>query len=192
MNEGTSEDGMHLGGQLLLAMPALADPNFHDSVVLVCEHGDEGALGLIVNRPMQLELGAVLAQLELPPANEDINRLPVFSGGPVETQRGFVIHDDIDVVADSLNIGQTLAVSSSSEILSAISERRGPDHFMVVLGYAGWGPGQLEHELLENAWLSVPASPQLIFEVPVNERWRKAAIQIGIDPLQLSSESGQA
>ena len=187
-----SAAGEHLDGQLLLAMPALADPNFYRSVVLVCEHSEEGALGLIVNRPMQLELGTVLAQLEIPAANEDINHLPVFSGGPVETQRGFVIHDDVDVVADSLNLGDTLAVSSSSEILSAISERRGPDHFMVVLGYAGWGPGQLEHELLENAWLSVPASPQLIFEVPVNERWRKAAIQIGIDPLQLSSESGQA
>ena len=183
---------MHLEGQLLLAMPALADPNFYRSVVLICEHGEEGALGLIVNRPMQLELGEVLSQLDLPSVREDINRRPVYSGGPVETQRGFVIHDDVEVFADSLNLGKTLAVSSSSEILSAISESRGPDHFMVVLGYAGWGPGQLENELRDNAWLSVPASPQLIFDVPVNERWRKAAIQLGIDPLQLSSESGQA
>ena len=187
-----SEDSTLLGGQLLLAMPALADPNFYRSVVLVCEHGAEGALGLIVNRPMQLELGTILDQLDLSTAREDINRLPVFSGGPVETQRGFVIHDEVGVFADSLNIGDALAVSSSSEILGAISENRGPDHFLVVLGYAGWGPGQLENELRENAWLSVPASPQLIFDVPVNERWRRAAIQIGIDPLQLSSESGQA
>ncbi|HYW75324.1 MAG TPA: YqgE/AlgH family protein [Gammaproteobacteria bacterium] len=187
-----SDEGMHLGGQLLLAMPALADPNFYRSVVLVCEHGDEGALGLIVNRPMQLELGEVLAQLDMTSAHEDINRMPVFSGGPVETQRGFVIHDDVDIFADSMNIGDSLAISSSSEILSAISKMHGPDHFMVVLGYAGWGPGQLENELRENAWLSVPASSRLIFDVPVNERWRRAAIQIGVDPLQLSSESGQA
>ena len=187
-----SEDSTLLGGQLLLAMPALADPNFHRSVVLVCEHGTEGALGLIVNRPMQLELGTILDQLDLPTAREDINHLPVFSGGPVETQRGFVIHDNVGVFPDSLNIGDALAVSSSSEILGAISENRGPDHFMVVLGYAGWGAGQLENELRENAWLSVPASPQLIFDVPVSERWRKAAIQLGIDPMQLSSESGQA
>ena len=187
-----SDEGMHLEGQLLLAMPALADPNFYRSVVLVCEHGEEGALGLIVNRPMQLELGEVLAQLNLDSSHEDINRLPVYSGGPVETQRGFVIHDDVGGFADSLSIGGAMAVSSSSDILGAISERRGPDHFMVVLGYAGWGPGQLENELRENAWLSVPASSGLIFEVPVNELWRKAAIQIGVDPLQLSSGSGQA
>ena len=187
-----SEDGMHLGGQLLLAMPALADPNFYRSVVLICEHDTEGALGLIVNRPTQLELGTILDQLDLPSDCEDINRLPVFSGGPVETQRGFVIHDNAGVFPDSLDLGDALAVSSSSEILGAISENRGPDHFMVVLGYAGWGPGQLENELRENAWLSVPASPRLIFDVPVSERWRKAAVQIGVDPLQLSSESGQA
>ena len=187
-----SEDGAHLGGQLLLAMPALADPNFYRSAVLICEHGDEGALGLIVNRPMQLELGAILDQLDLNAAREDIATLPVYSGGPVETQRGFVIHDAVGAFADSLDLGNRLAVSSSSDILSAISEARGPAHFMVVLGYAGWGPGQLESELRENAWLSVPATPELIFDTPVNERWRRAAIQIGIDPLRLSSESGQA
>ena len=187
-----SGDGAHLDGQLLLAMPALADPNFYRSAVLICEHGDEGALGLIVNRPMQLELGAVLDQLDLNAVREDIARLPVYSGGPVEAQRGFVIHDAVDAFPDSLNLGNNLAVSGSSEILSAISECRGPARFMVALGYADWGPGQLESELRENAWLSVPASPELIFEIPVNERWRKAAIQIGIDPLQLSSESGQA
>lgn len=182
-----------LSGQLLLAMPALADPNFHGGVILMCEHGAEGALGLMVNRPMQLKLGAILKQLDLRADREDIADRPVFSGGPVEPQRGFVIHDAaVRGFPDTINLGETIAVSGSGDILTAISEGTGPDRFIVALGYAGWGPGQLEDELRENAWLSVPASPELVFDIPVNDLWRKAAIQIGIDPLQLSAESGRA
>lgn len=187
-----SSDDIRLGGQLLLAMPAMNDPNFNGSVILVCEHGEEGALGLIVNRPMQLELGIVLKQLELPADREDIVKRPVFSGGPVETQRGFVVHDAPGRFPDSLDIGDALAVSSSEDVLSAISHGMGPDRFMIVLGYAGWGAGQLEGELRENSWLSVPATPELVFDTPVRDRWRRAAIQIGVDPLRISSESGNA
>ena len=188
-----SDGDTGLSGQLLLAMPALADPNFHGGVILMCEHGDEGALGLMVNRPMQLKLGTIFKQLDLPASREDIAGQAVFSGGPVEPQRGFVIHDAaLREFPDTINLGGTLAVSGSGDILTAISEGTGPDRFIIALGYAGWGPGQLEDELRENAWLSVPATPELVFDVPVKDRWRKAAIQIGIDPLQLSAESGRA
>lgn len=185
-------DSTQLGGQLLLALPTLGDPRFRGSVVLMCEHGEEGALGLIVNHPMQLQLGTVLKQLNLPEAGTEVASRPVFSGGPVETQRGFVIHDAPGRFADSLDLGDHLAVSSSEQILQAIGEGRGPNRFLIVLGYAGWGPGQLEAELRENAWIPVPATPELIFDTSIKDRWRQAAIQIGIDPLQLSSESGHA
>jgi putative transcriptional regulator len=181
-----------LGGQLLLALPTLTNSPFHGSVILLCEHGGEGALGLVVNHPMQLNLGAVLKQLNLPANPTDIATQPVFSGGPVETQRGFVIHDAPGRFADSLCLGETLGVSSSEWILDAISRGEGPARFIIVLGYAGWGPGQLENELRENAWLPVPATPELIFDTAIKDRWRRAAIQIGIDPLQVTSEMGHA
>ncbi|MGH8128083.1 MAG: YqgE/AlgH family protein [Gammaproteobacteria bacterium] len=183
---------LQLGGQLLLALPSLVDPQFRGSVVLICEHGEEGALGLIVNHPMQLNLGAVLKQLNLPADHAEIAARTVFSGGPVETQRGFVIHDAPERFADSLNLSETLGVSSSEQILGAISKGQGPARFIIVLGYAGWGPGQIENELRENAWLPVPATPEVIFNASIKDRWRQAAIQIGVDPLQLSSESGNA
>lgn len=181
-----------IGGRLLLAMPGMGDPRFDGSVILMCEHGEEGALGLIINHPMQLKLDAVLKQLNLSVDHAAVGARTVFSGGPVETQRGFVIHDAPGRFADSLDLGNTLCVSSSEEILQAISQGRGPGRFIVVLGYAGWGPGQLDEELRTNAWLPVPATPELIFDVSIKDRWRKAAIQVGIDPLQLSSESGHA
>lgn len=181
-----------LGGQLLLAMPGMADPRFDGSVILMCEHGEEGSLGLIVNHPMQLKLGSVLKQLNLAGEDAEINERTVFSGGPVETERGFVIHDAPGRFADSLNLGDTLSVSSSEQILEAIGRGNGPGRFIIVLGYAGWGPGQLDDELRANAWLPVPATPELIFETSIKDRWRRAAIQVGIDPLQLSSESGTA
>lgn len=187
-----SFEPLQLGGQLLLALPSLADPRFRGSVVLMCEHGEEGALGLIVNHPMQLNLGVVLKQLNLPADHAEIAARTVFSGGPVETQRGFVIHDAPERFADTLSLGETLGVSSSEPILDAISQGEGPGRFIIVLGYAGWGPGQIEKELRENAWLPVPATPEVIFDTSIKDRWRQAAGQIGFDPLQLSSESGNA
>ncbi|MGA7964646.1 MAG: YqgE/AlgH family protein [Gammaproteobacteria bacterium] len=185
-------ENIRLGGQLLLALPSLTDPRFSGSVVLMCEHGEEGALGLIVNRPMQLNLGTVLKQLNLRADHAEVAERTVFSGGPVETQRGFVIHDAPGRFADSLSLGETLGVSSSEQILDAISQGAGPERFIIALGYAGWGPGQIENELRENTWLPVPATAEVIFDTSIKDRWRQAAIQIGIDPLQLSSESGHA
>lgn len=181
-----------LAGQLLLAMPTLSDPNFSRSVVLVCEHNAEGALGLVVNRPLRLQLGQILDQLKLEHSGADIAALPVFAGGPVETQRGFVLHDSPADFIDSLQIGDALAVTASETVLAAIVRSAGPRRFMVALGYAGWSAGQLERELAENAWLSVPSSPRLIFDTAVEERWRQAAARIGVDLDRLSGEAGHA
>jgi len=187
-----SDNPALFSGQLLLAMPSLADPNFHGSVILICEHDEEGALGLVVNRPLELTLGAVLEQLSLPDDRPGLADRPVYSGGPVENQRGFVVHDAPGHYPDSLSVGDTLAVTSSEDVLAAISRGEGPAHFLVALGYAGWGPGQLEQELAENAWLAAPAAPGLIFDTAIAERWRAAASQIGVDPLRLSGEAGHA
>jgi putative transcriptional regulator len=181
-----------LAGQLLLAMPTLTDPNFSRSVVLICEHNAEGALGLIVNRPLHLNLGQVLDQLKLEHAGAGVATRPVFSGGPVETQRGFVLHDSPQGFVDSLQVGDALAVTSSETVLASIARNEGPRRFMVALGYAGWSPGQLERELGENAWLSAPSSPALVFDTAVEERWREAAARIGVDPSRLSAETGHA
>lgn len=182
----------HLAGRLLLAMPTLADPNFSRSVVLLCEHNADGALGLIVNRPLRLQLGEILDQLKLPAAGMELGSRPVFAGGPVDTQRGFVLHDAPEEFADSLRIGTDLAVTASETVLDALVHKKGPRRFLVALGYSGWGPGQLEHELAENAWLSVPSSPELVFDTAVEERWRRAAALIGVDIGRLSGESGHA
>lgn len=181
-----------LDGRLLLAMPSLADPNFHGSVILMCEHSDEGALGLIINRPLDLRLGAVLAQLGLSTEQPALAECPVYSGGPVENHRGFVVHDAPERYEDSLDLAGELSVTSSEEVLAAISRGEGPRRFMVALGYAGWGPGQLEQEIAGNAWLAAPASAELVFDTEVEQRWRAAAARIGVDPERLSGEAGHA
>lgn len=182
----------NLAGSLLLAMPTLADPNFSRSVVLLCEHNAEGALGLIVNRPLRLHLGQVLDQLKLTSAAGDLAGRPVFSGGPVETRRGFVLHDAPGEFADSLQVAEGLGVTASETVLAALVQGDGPRRFLVALGYAGWGPGQLERELAENAWLAAPSSPELVFDTAVDERWRRAAALIGVAIERLSGESGHA
>lgn len=191
MTAATTESAS-LAGHLLLAMPALSDPNFTRSVILLCEHTPQGALGLVVNRPLSLPLAQVLRQLELPSDNPKMAARVAFSGGPVETARGFVVHDAPGRFGDSVTIGEMLAVTASQEILDSIARGAGPARFLLLLGYAGWGPGQLERELADNAWLATPASPELIFDAPVAERWRRAAASIGVDLARLSSEAGHA
>ncbi|MGH8162239.1 MAG: YqgE/AlgH family protein [Gammaproteobacteria bacterium] len=181
-----------LAGQLLLATPALADPNFSQSVILVCEHNADGALGLVINRRLPLKLGEILAQLNLPTEFASLKTQSLFSGGPVEGQRGFVLHDAPQIGEDSLTLGDALAVSASESVLAAIARGEGPARFMIVLGYSGWGAGQLEREFAENTWLAAPAAPEVIFDSPVEERWRRAAALIGLDLARLSHESGHA
>lgn len=182
-----------LSGFLLLAMPALNDPNFAKSVILLCEHGPDGALGLIINRPLDLCLGKILQHLAICPSDPDIPRRRVYAGGPVEPERGFVIHAAPARHPDSLRIGETLVVSASSEVLAElVSDAAIASRFIVTLGYSGWAPGQLEREIAENAWLTIPASPTLVFEIPAAERWNRAAARLGIDLSRLSGETGHA
>lgn len=181
-----------LVNHFLIAMPGMGDPNFGETVTLVCEHNDGGALGLVINRPIGMELGEVFSQLGLNAANEALAELPVMQGGPVQQERGFVLHPRGGSWDSTLAISPQLQITTSQDILAALAENRGPERVLVALGYAGWGAGQLEQEIAANAWLSVEADPDLIFEVPVAERWRRAAGLLGIDLDQLSSYAGHA
>ena len=186
---------MYLTGHLLIAMPGLADPNFHRTVTYICEHSDEGALGIVINRPLDLALGEVFDQLELTPADPALARQPVLQGGPVHPERGFVLHEgdtDRPGFDATLTVTDSIRVTTSQDILAALAGGRGPRRALLALGYAGWGAGQLEEELAANAWLSVPATPELIFDTPFEARWRAAARLLGIDLATLSSDAGHA
>lgn len=181
-----------LANNLLIAMPALADPNFARTVTLLCEHSDDGAMGIMINRPTNLALRDVLVQLNIDAGSSPHADAPVYFGGPVQISRGFVLHEPIGNWEATLTVTDTLGVSTSRDILEAIARNEGPDRYLVALGYAGWGAGQLERELSENAWLNVPAAREILFSLPVDERWRAAALLTGVDPTHLSSEAGHA
>jgi len=176
----------------LIAMPNLADPNFFHTVVYLCEHDTEGAMGLIINRPLDLTLGEIFAQMEIECEDAELRARTVYFGGPVQCERGFVIHRPLGDWDSSLRVTDEIAVTSSRDILQAIADGQGPRDGLVALGYAGWGPGQLEEELVDNAWLSVEADPAILFETADSERWQAAAALGGIDPTLLSGEIGHA
>ncbi|HEX20269.1 MAG TPA: YqgE/AlgH family protein [Acidiferrobacteraceae bacterium] len=179
-----------LSNHFLIAMPTLADPNFHKTVTLVCEHTAEGAMGLTINRPLDLGLHELLEQTDI--AVRDLPDLPVFLGGPVQNNRGFVLHAPLGQWETTLTITDKVGVSSSRDILEAIAGKQGPEQYLVALGYAGWGAGQLEHEMAENSWLSTPAKSSIYFDTPIKERWQAAAQSAGVDLNTLSSEAGHA
>lgn len=176
----------------LLAMPALADPNFAQAVTYVCEHTENGAMGLVINRPADLALGDILEQLELTASHPEIARAPVYYGGPVQQDRGFVLHHPATQWESSLRITDDIAVTTSRDILAALAAGEGPADFLITLGYAGWGAGQLEQEVAENAWLTAPADSAILFHTPLAKRWHSAARLIGVDPSRLSPDSGHA
>jgi putative transcriptional regulator len=179
-----------LSNHFLIAMPTLADPNFHKTVTLICEHTAEGAMGLTINRPLDLGLHELLEQTDI--AVNDLPDLPVFLGGPVQNNRGFVLHAPLGQWETTLTITDKVGVSSSRDILEAIAGKQGPEKYLVALGYAGWGAGQLEHEMAENSWLSTPAESSIYFNTPIKERWQAAAQSAGVDLNTLSSEAGHA
>ena len=156
-------DAPDLTNHFLIAMPSLADPNFSRTVTYLCEHTAEGALGIVINRPTDIRLGELLAHLKLPSPPEEVARRPVFLGGPVQRDRGFVLHRPLGRWESSLKIADDIALTTSKDILAAIARAEGPQDYLIALGYAGWGPGQLEAEMAENAWLSGPASADVIF-----------------------------
>lgn len=182
----------NLRSQFLVAMPAMGDPNFFQSVTLICEHNDDGALGLVINRPLQLTLGDMLAHMKIQPRELSVGEQPVLMGGPVQTERGFVLHGPPGEWDATMKVDEDLYITSSRDILEAMAEGRGPDNAIVALGYAGWGAGQLETELKENAWLNAPADQSILFETPIGERWAKAANLIGVDLNTLSGDAGHA
>lgn len=181
-----------LAGQLLIALPSLADSNFGRSVVLLCQHGDDGAMGVIVNRAAEYTLGDVFSQMDIACADEALCARPVLTGGPVHPERGFVVHDGRARFDSSLEVSPGLQVTTSRDVLQAIASGEGPDNAVVALGCAGWGAGQLEHELAGDSWLNVPADGELLFSVPLEARWQAAAGRIGVDLQHLAGYSGRA
>jgi putative transcriptional regulator len=181
-----------LANHLLIAMPGLTDPNFDRSVIYVCENQEQGSVGLIINRPMTYPLGFVFEQLNIEPINVEKNSLPLLFGGPVQPERGFVIHRPLGGWRSSLSITDEVTVTTSNDIIRAIATDTGPKDVLVTLGYAGWGEHQLEKEVLDNVWLVCPYKPELLYEVPFPDRWRYAASLIGVDINLLCSDAGHA
>ncbi|HET7395505.1 MAG TPA: YqgE/AlgH family protein [Gammaproteobacteria bacterium] len=181
-----------LTNHFLVAMPTLADPNFHRSVAFICEHNAQGALGIIINRPSNVVLGDIFKQLSITASDAHSNGLPVWQGGPVQLERGFVIHAPAGAWESTLKLDPDLGITSSRDVLNAVAHGSGPEKLFVALGYAGWGAGQLEAELAENAWLSTPADPHILFDLPVDQRWQAAAKSIGVDLTLLSGDAGHA
>lgn len=178
--------------QLLIAMPGLDDPNFDHGVTLMCQHNEEGALGITINRHSDLTLKDVLDQLDIPCEDEAISAQPVLAGGPVQQERGFVLHTPDRQWESTSEIAPGIMVTTSRDILEAIAEHRGPEKFVVALGYAGWSAGQLEEELRDNAWLNVGARSDIVFDLPISERWMHAVETLGIDAASLQPVGGHA
>jgi putative transcriptional regulator len=181
-----------LTNQLLIAMPAMADPNFSATVTLICEHNDEGALGIVINRPLNLKLAGLFEQLDVEDPDPQTADSPVLMGGPVGPERGFVLHNPGSSFENSLIVSNEIHLTLSRDVIDAMATGTGPRKSLVALGYAGWQPGQLEDEMLANSWLNVPASTDIVFDVPFEERWDSAARTLGIDISQISPDAGHA
>lgn len=185
-------DNSNLTDHFLIAMPALEDPNFYHTVTYICEHNDDGALGIVINRPTDITLGELLEHMELEATYSAIANYTVYMGGPVQRERGFVLHPPGEKWEASISVSPQMAVTTSRDILTSISRGGGPKRFMVALGYAGWGAGQLEQEMADNAWLFGPADPGILFDLEAHERWRAAAALLGVDLSLLSGDAGHA
>jgi putative transcriptional regulator len=187
----------NLTNHFLIAMPALNDELFGRSVVFLCEHSERGALGLVINKPSDILLPRLFEKVDLSMGRADLADQPVFQGGPVQTERGFVLHEAMagegeSVYASTLAIPGGLEMTTSKDVLEAMSSGAGPRKVFVTLGYASWGEGQLESEITENSWLTVQADPSLIFDAPVAERYERAMGLLGLQPWMLSPDAGHA
>jgi putative transcriptional regulator len=191
----------NLTNHFLIAMPGLQDALFSRSVVFLCEHSSRGALGLVINKPCEISLKGLFDKVELPLLRPDLANRPVFYGGPVQTERGFVLHEATFAAADqpaepvyssTMVIPGGLEMTTSRDVLEAISTGAGPRRIMVSLGYSAWGEGQLEHELIENSWLTVEADARLIFDTPVAQRYEQALQLLGLQAWMLAPDAGHA
>ena len=183
----------YMSGQLLLALPGIGDPRFERSVIAMCLHDQEGAMGVAIHRPHpKLHLGDVLREVGLEAAHAAVEAAPVYVGGPVELGRGFVLHSADYGSSGTIDIGGHWAMTGTRDILEAIAEGRGPHQWLVALGYEGWQAGQLEGELRQHGWMTAPASDALLYEIPAENRWAAAYAGLGIDVSHLSAEPGHA
>lgn len=181
-----------LDNHLLIAMPSLNDPNFERTVVYVCEHRDEGAVGLVINRPMQFSLSLVFDQMEIKTALPEKSELPLMFGGPIQPERGFVVHKQLGTWRSSLLLQDGVTVTTSSDIIHAIAAGNGPQDLLVTLGYSGWVKNQLEQEIMDNFWLVCPYEPAILYEIPFKDRWDYAGSLLGVKMNQLSTNIGHA
>jgi putative transcriptional regulator len=181
-----------LSGHFLMAMPGMVQGDLAGSVIFVCEHSDRGALGLVINRPIDLNLSSLLQKVDLVDEQQATSDLPIYFGGPVQTDRGFVLHKPVGQYSSSIHLGDALALTTSRDVLQAVATGQGPEKILVTLGYAGWGAGQLEQELAQNAWLTVAAQESIIFETPAESRYPAAMRLLGVDPMMLTGSAGHA
>jgi putative transcriptional regulator len=181
-----------LTNHFLIAMPGLQDPNFARTVTYICEHTEQGAMGIVINRPLEVTLGELFAQLDIASDRPGVRETPVFQGGPVQMDRGFVLHTAGPAFDSTLSITPDISVTTSRDVLEAIASGEGPDQTLIALGYAGWGSGQLEQEMSANSWLNGPASRDIIFRMEPGARWKAAAQLLGVDLNLLSGEAGHA
>jgi putative transcriptional regulator len=185
MNQST-----YLIDQFIIAMPTLADPNFFHTVAYLCQHNEEGALGIVINRSTDMKLGEIFKQMDIHVTSPASAEIPVFAGGPVQQDRGFVVHTSGGDWHATMAVSETISLTTSRDVLEAIAAGQGPEKYLVALGYAGWGAGQLEKEIMDNAWLNTPCGTQVLFDTPVNLRWSAAADQIGVDINLLTTPAG--
>ena len=207
---------INLTHHFLIAMPGLSDENFNRSVVYLCEHSERGALGLVINKPSDLDMQALFHKVDLSLSREDLAHQPVLQGGPVHTERGFVLHESMrpaseaqapvtspqadeedpedskGVYASTLSIPGGLEMTTSRDVLEALSNGAGPRKVLISLGYAAWGQGQLESEIAENSWLTVGADPQVIFDTPIDQRYERALALLGLQTWMLAPDAGHA
>ena len=181
--------GQSLKGHFLVASPWLGDPNFHGGIVYICDHDSDGAFGLLVNQPLDVSLGEILEQLDMDGGHLE---QPVYGGGPVQQERGFVLHPDGGDWQSTVAVSDRLRITTSRDILQAIGNEVGPERYLIALGYSGWGSGQLEEELSGNAWLTCPATDRILFETPWQDRYHAVLTDMGIDPGQLDQSVGHA
>ncbi len=180
-----------LKNQLLIAMPTLQDADFSQSVTLICEHNKDGAMGITINHPIDISTVELLEHMNIP-CDKSRNINPVLAGGPVQTDRGFVIHRKDKDWKSSIHLNDDISITTSSDILHAIGQEKLPKDTFIALGYAGWGAGQLEQEIIDNSWLTTPFKSEFLFETELEERWRTATQSLGFDINQLSYFSGNA
>lgn len=194
-----STEPINFTNQFLIAMPGMGDGTFAGTVVYLCEHNENGALGLVINKPIDIKLKSLFEKVELSLEREDLAETPVYFGGPVQTERGFVLHEPLDGPEgdgghynSTLQIPGGLEMTTSKDVLEALSSGAGPKKILVTLGYSGWSAGQLEDEMSRNGWINVGAEPAIIFDTPVDQRYQKALSLLGIDSRMLSQDAGHA